>query len=142
MKFVPTSTGLAPFDLAAREFLMNLRSSRPVELEFLHDRDMIFHRKIFATIGELAKALHRDPESVRAELLYKTGNFQVIGEDDGTPLISINSMSRHHMRDDTLREFWGDACDVILTELLPNVSDPAERDRLATLLPGGVTTAG
>lgn len=136
MRFVPTPDGLAPFDQDARAFLAGLKSAEPIELELLHPRDMIFHRKIFAQIGELAQALHRDPESVRAELLYKTGNFHVLGELFGRTLICINSMSRHHMRDPELHAFWDDALDVIRTELLPLVKDPAKRERLAaTLLP-------
>lgn len=106
--------------------------------EYLHDRDMIAHRRIFAQIGELAKALHRDPEKIRAELLYKTGNFHVLGELFGKTLICINSMSRRHMRDHELHAFWDDALLIIQAELLPLVQDPALRDALAdSLLPGG-----
>jgi hypothetical protein len=102
---------------------------------------MIEHRRIFAQIAELAKALHRDPENVRAELLYKTGNFQVLGELFGKTLICINSMSRRHMTDHELHQFWGDALLVIQAELLPQVKDPAERDRLAGSLLLGEATA-
>ena len=140
MRFVRPRTGcyLSPADDAARTFILNtLKPGEVVELEHLFERDMIYHRKIFAQINELAKALHRDPEKVRAELLYKTGNFHVIGELFGKTLISINSMSRHHMKDHELHEFWDDALQIIAADLLPQVTDPALRDALAgSLLPG------
>ena len=113
---------------------MTRTDAEPMELEQLHDRDMVEHRKIFAQINELAKALHRDSETVRAELLYKTGNFRVIGEMFGKTMISINSMSRHHMRDPDLHAFWDDAREIIRTDLLPLISDVAERERLASTL--------
>jgi hypothetical protein len=150
VRFVPTRHTrqlplvLAPFDLAAREFLLTLHDLEPIELEVLYPRDMLEHRRIFAQIGELAKALHRSPEAVRAELLYKTGQFQVMGEMFGKVLISINSMSRHHMKDHELHTFWDDAREIIRTDLLPQVPDAAERDRLAStmLLSVGQTAAG
>jgi hypothetical protein len=136
MRYVPTPSGLAPFDAAARDFLGQLTSAEPIELEMLHPRDMVEHRKIMVQIAELAKAIGRDPERVRAELLYKTGNFQVIGELFGKVLISINSMSRHHMKDPELHAFWDDARQVIATEMLPQIADAAARERLtASLLP-------
>lgn len=139
MRFVPTKNGLAPFDQAAHAFLAELKNAEPLELELLHPRDMIFHRRIFAQINELAQALHRDPECVRAELLFKTGNFQHLGELFGKTLISINSMSRRHMRDHELHAFWDDALQIIQAELLPLIKDTAARERLAaTLLPEAV----
>lgn len=143
MKFQPTRSGLMPFDRAAREFIRDLKSDAPIEIEVLNDRDMIEHRKIFAQIGELAKALHRPAETVRAELLFKTGQFAVIGEIFGKTMISINSMSRHHMRDHELHAFWDDAREVIRTDLLPLVTDDLERERLAsTILSGRRELAG
>lgn len=140
MRFVATPSGmLAPYDLAARDFLRGQRNSAPLEVEILHDRDMIFHRKIFASIHDVAKALGQDSERLRAELLYKTGNFRNLGEIYGTLLIALNSMSRRHMTDQKLREFWDEALEIIVEELLPQVTDAAERDRLAaTLLPDQV----
>lgn len=142
MRFIPTPSGmLAPYDQAARNFLLARRNAEPVEVEMLHSSDEIFRRKIFASIHDVAKALDKDPERLRAELLYKTGNFQNLGEIYGTLLIAINSMSRRHMSEQKLREFWDEALEIIEEELLPQVTDAAERDRLAaTLLP--VDTVG
>ena len=71
MRLVLTPTGWAPFDAEAREFHLNQSSGEPIaaqviEIEPLHDRDMIEHRRIMATINELAKALHSTPEKVRS----------------------------------------------------------------------------
>jgi hypothetical protein len=121
MRWTPTRSGLIPFDLPAREFLKGLKSAEPIELEALHPRDMFEHRKIFAQIAELAKALGRDPERVRAELLFKTGNFQHLGEMSGKTLICVNSMSRKHMTDHELHAFWDDAQQIIENELLPQI---------------------
>ena len=52
----------------------------------------------------------------------------------GTPVVAINSMSRHHMKDHELHAFWGEALDVIRTKLLDRISDSAERERLAETL--------
>jgi hypothetical protein len=133
MRFTPTSRALEPCDQEARKWCRVYagKGNGSYEIEVLHDRDMIEHRRIFAQIAELAKALHRDPENVRAELLYKTGNFQVLGELFGKTLICINSMSRRHMTDHELHQFWGDALLVIQAELLPQIKDPAERASLA-----------
>lgn len=136
MRFGRPKTGcfLLPVDDDARAFINDRKAGNVVELEVLYDRDMIEHRRIFAQIADLAKALHRDPERVRAELLYRTGNFQFLGELDGKALISINSMSRRHMQDHELHAFWDDARVVILVELLPLIADVAERDQLAAML--------
>jgi len=146
MRFIPTkhrdSLVLAPFDLSATQFMAGLTSGEPITMEIVHDRDMVEHRKIFAQIGELAKAMHRPPESVRAELLYKCGQFSVLGELFGKVLISINSMDRHHMKDHELHAFWDDAVEIIRTEMLPTIPDAAERERLAaTILPDAVGSA-
>ncbi|UPK03147.1 hypothetical protein [Bradyrhizobium sp. 170] len=139
MRLVLTPTGWAPFDADAREFHQNQSSGEPIaaqviEIEPLHDRDMIEHRRIMATINELAKALHSTPEKVRAELLVATGNFVMLGDLLGTPVVAINSMSRRNMKDHELHAFWGEAKEVIQSKLLPRITDTAERDRLAETL--------
>jgi hypothetical protein len=120
MKFTTTKGGLVPYDDAAWAFISSRSRNplHPVELEHLHDRDMVEHRRIFAVINELAKALGRDEEVVRAELLYLTGNFHVIGGLFGKLLVSINSMSRRHMTDHELHAFWDDAVEIIRREML------------------------
>jgi hypothetical protein len=139
MRFVMTRTGLEPFDSEAREFLESQTSGEPIgaqviEIEPLHDRDMIEHRRIFACIDDLAKALHSTPERVRAELLVATGNFQLLGDVLGTPVVAVNSMARRSMKDHELHEFWDEAKEVIRTKLLERIPDTAERERLADLL--------
>ncbi|MCP1778782.1 hypothetical protein J2R91_005294 [Bradyrhizobium japonicum] len=126
---------LAPFDEAAVRFLDEQIDGEPLEVEVLHPRDMVEHRRIMAQIGDVAKALHRTHDQVRAELLYATGNFALVGELTGMPpAIAVNSMSRHSMTDRELHIFWNEAREVIETRLLPRVEDDAERTRLAELL--------
>jgi hypothetical protein len=139
MRWVLTPVGLEPFDAAAREFHHSQTSGEPIttqviEIEALHDRDMIEHRRIMATINDLAKALHTTPERVRAELLVATGNFQLLGELLGREVVAVNSMSRRNMKDHELHEFWDEAKEVIRTKLLARITDTAERDRLAATL--------
>jgi hypothetical protein len=134
MRFVPSETGLAPFDLAAKEFLALQTSGEPIEIEALHPRDMLEHRRIFALIGELAKALKRPAELVRAQLLFETGNFMLLGELFGKTVINVNSMSRHHMKDPELLAFWEEAKPIITEKMLPEITDAAERARLASSL--------
>jgi hypothetical protein len=134
MRFVVSRYGLEPFDTEAREFLENQTDGEPIELEPLYARDMVEHRRIMAHIGELAKALHTTPGKVRAELLVATGNFELLGDVLGTPVVAVNSMSRHNMKDHELHAFWDEALEVIRTKLLDRISDTAERDRLAETL--------
>lgn len=126
---------LAPFDDQAAKFLAGQSSGEPFEVEVLHPRDMVNFRRIMAQIGDVAKALHRTPDAVRAELLYATGNFTLVGELTGLPIaIAVSSMSRRAMTDRELRTFWDEAREVIETRLLPRVEDSAERARLAEML--------
>jgi len=139
MRFVLSRDGLEPFDAEAREFIDSQCHGEPIttrviEIEPLHDRDMIEHRRIFAYIEDLATALHTTPERVRAELLVATGNFQLLGDVLGTPVVAVNSMARRAMKDHELHEFWDEAKEVIQTKLLERISDTAERERLAELL--------
>jgi len=134
MRFVVSRHGLEPFDAEARIFLENQIDGEPIKMEQLYERDMHEHRRIMTQIAEIAKALGTDSEKVRAELLLATGNCQALGDLLGTPVVAINSMSRHHMRDHELHSFWEKAKEVIRTQLLQRVSDPAERDRLAESL--------
>jgi hypothetical protein len=139
MRWVLTPAGLEPFDAAARAFHRDLSSGEPIntqviEIEALHDRDMTEHRRIMATINDLAKALHSTPEKVRAELLVATGNFQLLGELLGTSVVAVSSMSRRNMKDPELHAFWDEAKEVIRAKLLHRIEDEAERERLAETL--------
>jgi hypothetical protein len=126
---------LSPFDEAALRFLNEQIDGEPVEVEILHPRDMVEHRRIMAQIGDVAKALHRTQETVRAELLYATGNFTFVGEMTGMPpMIAVNSMSRHSMKDHELHVFWDEAREIVMSRLLPKIEDDAERTRLAEML--------
>jgi hypothetical protein len=139
MRFVMSRNGLEPFDAEAREFLESQSdgepiSTRVIEIEPLHDRDMVEHRRIFAYLDDLAQALGTTSEKVRAELLVATGNFQLLGDVLGTPVVAVNSMSRRQMKDHELHEFWDEAKEVIRTKLLTRIPDTAERERLAEQL--------
>jgi hypothetical protein len=135
MRFVVSRHGLEPFDDAARVFLENQIDGEPLDVEIIYPRDMHEHRRILANIGDVAKAIPMPPEKLRAELLIATGNFQLLDFDVlGTQVIAVNSMSRHHMRDHELHEFWHDAKEVIRKEYLPRVKDLAMRDQLADML--------
>jgi hypothetical protein len=144
MKFrldkVEDQLALVPFDDAAVRILdifvqAGQIGGEPIEVEILNPRDMVEHRRIMAQIGDVAKALHRTPEMLRAELLYATGNFVMIGEIVGLPpVISVNSMSRHAMKDRELHIFWDEARAVIESRVLPRITDSDERARLAEML--------
>ncbi|KYK50094.1 hypothetical protein A1D31_22550 [Bradyrhizobium liaoningense] len=129
-----TPGGWAPFDAEAKEFHRSHCSGDVVEVEQLYPWDMHEQRRIMATINEIAKAMHCTPEKVRAELLVATGNFTLLGDLLGTPVVAINSMSRKAMKDHELHEFWSEAREVIISKLLPRISDTAERERLADKL--------
>lgn len=133
MRFSVGQYALTPIDQAARDFIVGQRGNE-VELEQLHDRDMIQHRRIFAQINELAKALGTDPELLRAELLFEVGHCHYLGQLFGKTLIAVHSMSRHSLRDHELAEVWSEAKDVIATKILPRIKNEAERERLARSL--------
>jgi hypothetical protein len=139
MRLLLTPTGFEPFDAEARDFHKDLASGEPfaahvIEIEPLHDRDMVEHRRIMATINDLAKALHTTPEKLRAELLVATGNFQLLGELLGTSVVAVSSMSRRNMKDPELHAFWNEAVEVIQSKLLPKIKDAAARERMAETL--------
>jgi hypothetical protein len=139
MRWVLTPVGLEPFDAAAREFHESQTSGEPfiaqvIEMEALHERDMVEHRRIFAQIDELAEALGTTGKKVRAELLVATGNFELLGDVLGTQVVAVNSMSRHNMRDHELHQFWDEAREVIRNKLLDRIPNSDERARLAESL--------
>jgi hypothetical protein len=135
MRFIVSDRGLEPWDDAARDCLNHLIESEVIEIELIHPRDMNEHRHIMAQIADVARLLHVPFEKLRAELLVKTGNFQlldfkVLDKD----VIAVNSMSRHHMRDHELHAFWQEAKDVIFSEYLPRIKDSPEKDHVANQL--------
>ena len=139
MKFALSRNGLSPFDAEAREFIDSQIAGQPnatrfIEMEPLYDQDMVEFRHIMACIGRIAKALHTTQEQVRAELLFATGNFQLLGDVLGTPVIAVKSMSRHAMNGRELHVFWENAKEVVRTKMLARVTDTAERQRLAESL--------
>jgi hypothetical protein len=135
MKFIVSDRGLEPWDDESRACLNRLVETEIVDVDVLHERDMIEHRHILAQIGEVAKAVHMPPEKLRAELLIKTGNFLLLDfKVLDREVIAVSSMSRHHMRDHELHEFWHDAKDVIRKDYLPRIKDAVERERLAAQL--------
>jgi hypothetical protein len=133
-RFVFDRDCLHPFDAAARHLLANVPDGEPITMEALYERDMVEHRRIMAFIGELAKALGTTSEKLRAELLVATGNFTLLGDVLGMPVVAINSMARNSMKDHELHAFWAEAQDVIRDKLLARVADASERERLAELV--------
>lgn len=130
MRYVRNRNDLSPFDAEARRFVDALVSGEPVTLEVVYERDMVEHRRIMMQIAEIAKAVRADPQWLRAQLLFETGNFQHLGELYGKSVVAINSMSRHHMKDYELHAFWDDAIEVLRKKVLPQITDAAERARL------------
>ena len=59
---------------------------------------------------------------------------QLLGDVMGMPVVAINSMSRHSMKDHELHAFWSEAQDVIRDKLLAQVADASERERLTELV--------
>jgi hypothetical protein len=87
---------LLPMDAGAEEITSHV--GEVIELEVTYDRDMIYFRRIMATIGDLATATGQTREWMRAQLLVYTGLFQIVGDIDGKHVLAVNSMSRHSMR--------------------------------------------
>ena len=121
-RFVIDRSGLQPFDASARDLLANVPDGEPITMEALYERDMVEHRRIMAIVGDIAKALHTTPEKVRAELLVATGNFTLLGDILGMPVVAVHSMARRSMKDHELHEFWEEAKDVIRDTLLARVT--------------------
>jgi hypothetical protein len=93
---------------------------------------MIFHRRVFATTNDLAKAVGQSPQWMRAQLLVYCGLFNIVGDLNGKHVLAIHSLSRHSMRDEELRHFWDDAKEHIVGRVLPLIKNETERDKLHT----------
>ena len=119
---------LLPMDDGAKEIAS--RVGETVDVEILHDRDMVYHRRVMVTMRDLAEAIGQSPEWVRAQLLVYTGLFNIVGDLNGKHVIAINSMSRHSMRDEELHHFWDDAKEHIVARVLPLIKNETVRDRL------------
>lgn len=120
---------LLPVDDGAREMCRKPGELLDVEAQF--ERDMHYHRHVFAQIADLAKAVGQTPEWMRAQLLVYAGLFRVVGLLDGKMVVAVNSMSRHSMRDDELHAFWDDAKAHIIERVLPKIPNENLRERLA-----------
>jgi hypothetical protein len=103
-----------------------------IDVEILYDRDMVYHRRVMATINDLAQATGQSPEWLRVQLLVWCGLFHVVGDLNGKHVIAVNSMSRHSMRDNELHDFWDDAKQHVVTRILPLITNDTVRDRLLT----------
>ena len=121
---------LLAMDGAAKEIAANVGAT--IEVEAMFERDMVFHRRVFATIHDLADAVGQPPEWLRAQLLVYCGLFSIVGDLNGKHVIAISSMSRHSMRDDELHHFWEDAKQHIVSRVLPLIQNETVRDRLHT----------
>ena len=121
---------LLPMDEGAKEITSHVGETLDVEVSW--SRDDIYHRRVFATIRDVAKEVGQSPEWMRAQLLVYCGLFQIVGDLNGKHVIAINSMSRHSMRDEELHHFWDDAKDHIVSRVLPLVKNETIKDRLLT----------
>jgi hypothetical protein len=121
---------LLPMDDGAKAIAKHVGET--IDVEVAWDRDMVFHDRMFATIGELAKATGQSREWMRAQLLVYVGLFNIVGDLDGKHVIAVNSLSRHAMRDEELHHFWDDAKEHVIRRVLPLVANDAVRDRLHT----------
>ena len=64
-----------------------------IEIEALHDRDMVEHRRIMAPSRSGEGAAHHAREGPRrAAGRYR--QFRMLGDLLGTPVVAVNSMSR------------------------------------------------
>lgn len=121
---------LLPVDDGARAITSHVGETLDVEVSW--DRDMIYHRRVFVTIRELAQAAGQSPEWMRAQLLVYCGLFNIVGDLNGKHVIAVNSLSRHAMRDEDLHHFWDDSKQHIVGRILPLISNETVRDRLHT----------
>ena len=121
---------LLPMDEGAKEITNHVGETVDVEVEW--HRDDVYHRRVFATIRDLAKEVGQSPEWMRAQLLVYCGLFNIVGDLNGKHVIAINSMSRHSMRDEELHHFWDDAKEHIVKRILPMITNETVRDKLYT----------
>ena len=121
---------LLPMDAGAKEITSHVGDTLDVEVSY--DRDMIYHRRVFVTMRELAQSVGQSPEWMRAQLLVWCGLFHVVSDLDGKHIVAISSMSRHSMRDEELHHFWDDAKEHIVRRVLPLIKNETVRDRLHT----------
>jgi hypothetical protein len=121
---------LLPMDDGAKAITAHVGETLDVEVSW--DRDPIYHRRVFATMRDLAKEIGQSPEWLRAQLLVYCGLFNIVGDLDGKHVIAVNSMSRHSMRDEELHHFWDDAKEHVIRRVLPLIPNETVRDRLHT----------
>ena len=119
---------LLPMDDGAKAITSHVGEMLDVEVAW--DRDMVFHRRLFGTMNDLAKATGQTGEWMRAQLLVYCGLFNIVGDLDGKHVVAINSLSRHSMRDEELHHFWDDAKEHVVKRVLPLITNDTVRDRL------------
>ena len=121
---------LLPMDDGAKEIASHVGDVLDVEVSY--DRDMVYHRRVMVTIGDLAKAVGQSPEWMRAQLLVYCGLFNIVGDLNGKHVIATRSIARHSMRDEELHHFWDDAKEHVIARVLPLIKNETERDKLHT----------
>ena len=121
---------LLPLDDGARTIAGTVGAT--VELEVLHERDMVFHRRLMATIGELAQAVGWSSEEMRAQLMVWANLCDVVTTLGGKHVLVVHSMSRHAMKDEELHRLWESAKGHVIERVLPLVKNETVRDRLRT----------
>lgn len=110
-------------DAAAEALMKRLDYGIDYEVEILFDQDEMFRRKLFATIGDMAKALWMKPDDLRAQLLFFTGNYRTVATIEGKDMIVLRSMARHGMSDRDMRKFWRKAQQVMRERVIPKLPD-------------------
>jgi hypothetical protein len=121
---------LLPVDDGAKEIAKTIGET--IDVEVTYDRDMVYFRRLMATIRDLATATGQSPEWMRAQLLVYCGLFHIVGDLDGKHVIAVNSMSRHSMRDAELHHFWEDAKEHVIKRVLPMIKNETVRDKMQT----------
>jgi hypothetical protein len=123
---------LLPMDDGAKA--MTAHVGETLDVEIFWDRDMVYHRRVFATIRDVAKEVGQTQEWLRAQLLVYCGLFHIVGDLDGKHVIAVNSLSRHAMRDEELHHFWDDSKEHMIKRVLPLIANETVRDKLLTAI--------
>jgi hypothetical protein len=121
---------LLPMSDDAKNMVANV--GEVLDVEAIFDRDMIFHRRLFATVRDLADAVGQSDRWMRAQLLVYTGLFDVVGTLDHKHVVAVRSMSRRAMKNDELHNFWDKAKQPIAERILPLVTNENTREQLLT----------
>ncbi|HVG51606.1 MAG TPA: hypothetical protein VM867_08240 [Xanthobacteraceae bacterium] len=127
-QFIAQAGALLPVNADAH--VLANRGGATIHVEEIYPRDIVFHRRVFATIGDLARAIGVEPEWLRAQLLVYCGLFHIVGTLEDKQVVAVASMRRNAMKDEELHAFWQDSKDHIVARVLPLVGNEVTRERL------------